>query len=246
MLRLAARRPVLGHVRYQSTQAALADDEPQYPVIQDLSLKARQYRQKKEVIAQRIQALPTVEEKIMALNMKKYFGFKCIMMNDQTALYNTLPLIQYATRTKFHETADDLPGYYARFNEGAQNHLPNVKAQLEEAIYFELECYKQEHDLTEADLNRKQKANILSSSVARQVHRVLVDSLAEQHQHLQQIDTDVDPVHEAFWMVGGIEPLTIVQKSREGVEWQKENKMEPVDRPFQYIGEIDCDYKSIN
>lgn len=237
LARLGTRRP-LGSIRYLSTNAAVAEytDEPQYPEIQDLSFEAKLYRRKKEVIAKRIQALPTVEEKIMALNMKKYFGYKCIMLNDRNIHYNTLPLIQYSTRTKFNESAEDLPEFYSKFSAAADKILPDVKAKVEEAIFFELECYKQAHDLTAADLSRKQKANILSSAVVSQVHRVLTDSLAEQYKHLQQVDTDIEPIHEAFWMVGGIEPLTIVQTIREGTDWQKKHKMDPVDRPFQYIG----------
>lgn len=232
-------RPPLGRIRFQSTKAAVAEysDEAVYPEIQDLSYEAKQYRKKKELIASRIQALPTVEEKIMALNMKKYYGYKCIMLNDQNVPYNSLPFVQYSTRTKFNETGEDLPEYYSQFAATADVSLPDAKTKIEEAIFFELECYKQAFDLTSDDLTRKQKANVLSSAVVSQVHRVLTDLLAEQYQHLQKIDTDVEPVHEAFWMVGGIEPLPIVQKIRDGMEWQKKHKMDPVDRPFQYIGE---------
>lgn len=238
LTRLGTRRP-LG-LRFQSTRAAIAEytEEARYPEILDLSFEARQYRKKKEAIAKRIQALPTVEEKVMALNMKKYFGYKCIMMNDKTVLYNSLPMIQYATRTKFNDTDQDLPEYYAKLSEPAAQSLPDIKGKVEEAIFFELECYKQAHDMTEEELNSKQKARILSSAIVNQVHRVITDALADQFEHLRQIDTDVDPVHEAFWLVGGIEPLEIVQKIREGQEWQKKHKMDPVDRPFQYIGKL--------
>lgn len=237
LARLRTCAPV-GRIRCLSTQAALSEytEEPKYPEILDLSFEARQYRKKKEVIAKRIQALPTVEEKIMSLNMKKYFGYKCIMLNDQTAMYNSLPFIQYATRTKLNETGEELPEYYGRFNAAAEKSLADVKTRVEEAIFFELECYKQAHDLTEVDLTVKQKADLLSSAIVAQVHRVVADSLASEHAHLKDIETDSDPVHEAFWMVGGIEPLTIVQKIRDGQEWQKPHKMDPVDRPFQYIG----------
>lgn len=237
LARLGSRVPA-GHLRHLSTRAAVAEytDEPQYPEIQDLSFEAKQYRRKKEVISQRIQALPTVEEKIMALNMKKYFGYKCIMLNDQAVQYNSLPFIQFSTRTKFNETGEDLPAYYSQFNASAEQLLPDIKKQVEEAIFFELECYRHAHDLTEAGLTRKQKSNVMSTAIVNQVHRVLTDSLANQVEHLKSIDTDVEPVHEAFWMVGGLEPLEIVQKIREGVEWQKKHKMDPVDRPFQYIG----------
>lgn len=238
LARLGTRRARVP-LRCMGTKAAVAEytDEARYPEIQDLSYEAKQYRQKKELIAKRIQALPTVEEKIMALNMKKYFGYKCTMLNDQSVPYNSLPLIQYSTRTKFNETGDELPEHYAQFSASADQHLPDIKSRVEEAIFFELECYKQTFDLTEDDLTRKQRANILTSAVINQLHRVLMDSLAEQFQHLQQVDTDVDPVHEAFWMVGGIEPLTVVQKIRDGQEWQKKHKMDPLDLPFQYIGE---------
>lgn len=227
----------MGPIRYLSTQTAAAEytDQAQYPQIKDLSFEARRY-EKKEVISKRIQALPTVEEKIMALNMKKYFGYKCIMLNDQTLHYNTLPFIQFCTRTKFNETGEDLPEYYGKFSGEAVEVLPTIKDKVEDAIFFELECYKQDHDLKSEDITPKQQVDILTSAIVSQVHRVLIDSLVDRVHHLSETEIDLDPVHEAFWMVGNIEPLTIVQKIREGVDWQKKHKMDPVDRPFQYIG----------
>lgn len=230
LARLSARPS--GHLRYLSTRAAVAE----YPEILDLSFEAKRQR-KKDVLAKRIQTLPTVEEKVMALNMKKYFGYKCIMLNDEKLPYNSLPMIQYSTRTKFNETGEELPEFYTQFNATAGECLPGIKQRIEDAIFFELECHKQAFDLTSADLTEKEKRNILSSAVVNQIHRIVMSSLASRCEHLSQVDTDSDPVHEAFWFVGGIEPLTIVQNIRDGVEWQKKHKMDPVDRPFQYVGE---------
>lgn len=233
-----ARRP-LGYLRSLSTRAAVSEytDESQYPEIQDLSFEARRFR-KKEIIAKKVQALPTVEEKVMALNMKKYFGYKCIILDDQKVPYNSLPFVQYCTRTKLNESAEDLPEFYGKFDSEASKLLPELKKQIEEAVFFQLECYQQDYDLKSSDLSKKEKLDILGSSVASQVHRVIMQSLAPKFGHLNEVDTDLEPIHKAFWFVGGIEPLTMVQKLREGVEWQKKHKMDPVDRPFQYIGEL--------
>lgn len=46
----------------------------------------------------------------------------------------------------------------------------------------------------------------------------------------------MDPRHEAFWFVGGINPPEKIRKMRENVEWLKHQAELPVDRQAQYLG----------
>lgn len=56
------------------------------------------------------------------------------------------------------------------------------------------------------------------------------------NEHLAEIEVDVDPRHEAFWFVGGIEPPVSVVTKRKRTPWQKDRENEPVNRQFQYVG----------
>lgn len=68
---------------------------------------------------------------------------------------------------------------------------------------------------------------------------MLLNALSPSVKHLNEAEVDIEPRHEAFWFVGGIEPTTFVQKMRKGNSWTKEYTKEPVDRPFQYEGMLD-------
>lgn len=80
------------------------------------------------------------------------------------------------------------------------------------------------------------KERFVASSFVNQLNRLLINHLQTDYQHLNDIETDIDPRHEAFWMVGGIIPPMKIQKIRSKISWLKEKEKEPVDRQFQYIG----------
>lgn len=66
-----------------------------------------------------------------------------------------------------------------------------------------------------------------------------MNALSPTIPHLKEIEVDFEPRHEAFWFVGGIEPVRMVQKIRKGIKTNTEEDIkEPVDRPFQYIGKM--------
>lgn len=85
-------------------------------------------------------------------------------------------------------------------------------------------------------MTQNEIARAKTSGVVKQLNRILVNALAADNRHLYELDSDVDPRHEAFWMVGGIDPAENIRKTRKGIEWLKEHADEPIDRPFQYIG----------
>lgn len=95
-------------VRPQSAPAQEYVDIPQYPEIQDLSLRHKQIR-KKEAWHKTIAKLPTVEEKAIKLNMPRYYGYKVVRLNEEQLPYNCLPAIQHYTRTIFEENTS--PNY---------------------------------------------------------------------------------------------------------------------------------------
>ena len=75
-----------------------------------------------------------------------------------------------------------------------------------------------------------------SSGIVKQLNRILVNTMGADNRHLYEMDADVDPRHEAFWFVGGIEPPKRIKKAKESLKWLREHADDPLDRPFQYIG----------
>lgn len=109
-------------------------------------------------------------------------------------------------------------------------------------------------------LSEDEKSWRKTSEVVRDLDRIIRRSLFGKAPHLIESEVDIEPRHEAFWMAGGkfkiifkslycvinivhliigIEPPTdkkiwIERK----VPLTEEEKNEPVDRPFQYVGKI--------
>jgi small subunit ribosomal protein S30 len=202
---------------------------PVYPPIYDTSKKAKKEENVK-LYHETVKNLNTVEEKLIKLNMPKYYGYKCIMLNDQKFPYNCLPLSQYSTRTNFQEAK--LEELYKGNDEKCSALVQSVKNDIEETLVFELaDRKKNRYEIEDAVRDRHNTSSIIS-----QLNRTILSSLSADNPHLSQVEIDVDPRHEAFWFVGGIPPLTIVQKIREGLKWQKEYAKDSIDRPFQYVG----------
>lgn len=126
-------------IRLHSQVAVVQENEytesPQYPPILDMSLEARKLRERQS-LHKKIQDINTVEEKQIALNMPRYYGWKCIMLQEDKVPYNALPLVQYYTRSHF-VPIDKLPEVYNESGPSAETISQEIKAQVEEAIAIE-------------------------------------------------------------------------------------------------------------
>ena len=111
---------------------------PQYPPILDLSYKKRKEREK-DAVHEKVQAVPTIEEKQIKLNMPKYYGFKCHMFHENEVPYDQLDLVQYITKTHL-VVNDDLPDYYKDVN--VDELCRDVKSQVEDALLIEHTGYR--------------------------------------------------------------------------------------------------------
>lgn len=87
-----------------------------------------------------------------------------------------------------------------------------------------------------ADASPVDRLRESSSRIVNQIHRVIVNSLVADVEHLRDVEVDVDPRHEAFWFVGGISPPKMVKTIRGKCSWQRSIRNDPVNRQFQYIG----------
>ncbi|KAJ6636283.1 28S ribosomal protein S30, mitochondrial [Pseudolycoriella hygida] len=206
--------------------------EPQYPPIVDTSYKARKQRERVKW-HEMIKCLNTVEEKLFAINMPRYYGFKSVILSDDRFQYNSLPFFKYCTRTVLVDSG--LPQYYDKLNEKVEGLLPHVKSGIEEAVLSEYVANKCKKKFKSKRIAPEQENRSRTSRVVSRINDTLSTTLMADAPHLSEAVEEADTRHEAFWFVGGIDPPERIRKMRENT-WQKEYANDPVDRNFQYSG----------
>lgn len=174
-------------------------DVPEYPPILDLSQEAKKAREL-EAFAERMKKVPTIEEKLIELNMPRYYGFKNIALNDNNYPYNALPYIRYLTKTDFQELTQD-----PEEEKKVDKFFDLVKSELYDAIEFEMSGYLREYQVNRKlnSLDKRKKMRMKASSIVSHLNRVLTRILGADNAHLYESDVDIDPRIEAFWFVGG-------------------------------------------
>ncbi|EDX01832.1 39S ribosomal protein S30, mitochondrial [Drosophila yakuba] len=235
-LRTTYKRCLAGQSQLQLNPT---DAEPAYPEIQDTSFKARKQKDAANW-HEEIRQVPTVEEKMIKINIPRYYGFKVVDFNDSKIPYNALPLTQHYTRT----VLEDLPSKSAKTQDPEQKEQPSedalftaARGDVIDALEFAHDYYKHlEKQPNSAEHSPVERERILTQIIVEQLNRALLQSLSEEYKHLDEVEVDYNPRHEAFWAVGGVDPPKNVQKSKKGREWQKEMANESVDRLVQYTG----------
>lgn len=115
------------------------EEKAEYPPIVENNFRLKKQREVHEW-HEKIKRIETIEEKLIEINIPRYYGHKCLMLNDRTYPYNTLPFFQYATNTEFIEES------HVAKNEGdskiVDNFLGIIKAEVQDALEFELDGYK--------------------------------------------------------------------------------------------------------
>lgn len=207
-------------------------EKPEYPEILDISYEARKER-KKQIWYDEIKNLQTIEEKLLKINMPRYYGYKTIALKDNIFPYNCLPLTQHYTRTLFEEI-DKLPSDYYKSTKNIDTFVEYFTPDIKDAIEFSIDVYKHNH--SKENLEPSESDKILGEIIVNQLNRVLLNLLMDDCNHLNDIEIDIYPRHEAFWFVGGVNPSKSAQRMRKGCEWTKKYVDEPYDRPVQYIG----------
>lgn len=114
-------------------------DEAPYPPITrfppkfiDLTDKTQKTRHDK------IQSIETIEEKIIELNLPRYYGFKCLMLSDRFP-YNPLPYVQFCTNTEFVEEKSHVE---EDESQKIDEFLKLVKPELIESLEFEIDGFR--------------------------------------------------------------------------------------------------------
>lgn len=157
---------------------------PHYPPILDIS--PDKVRERKKISEhEAIQAVKTVEEKQIKLNMPRYYGFKCYQFHENQIPFNSLPLVQHITRTHLIE-GKELPSFYNGLNTDALSE--KIKNHIEEAILFHHEGLKHKGKLGEEETTADEEENAFASSVSQLVNRVILSALSENYAHLKRAE----------------------------------------------------------
>lgn len=92
--------------------------------------------------------------------------------------------------------------------------------------------YEHNDDLTEAEKDRQN-----SLKISTDINRVMMNALYANVKHLNETMVDLEPRHEAFWFVGGLEPIKDWKTGKDN-KWACEamKEISRCDRPFQYEG----------
>ncbi|CAH1993471.1 unnamed protein product [Acanthoscelides obtectus] len=203
--------------------------KPHYPPIEDLSFREK-LKRKKAKLHDEIRNVKTVEEKQIKLNMRRYYGFKCYMVNEGYCPYNNLPLAQHITRTHL-KAEKKLPQLYDNID--VSSLATQLKNDVEEIILIETEGYR-----------KKIKDKILgiedgedfTSALTKSINRMIMSNLAKQYPHILDTQFDFEPRIESTWYAGGMNPPDNIKRYREGRDWTKEYKDDPTDRLMAFIG----------
>lgn len=110
-----------------------------YPPIEDVSKEAIRAKKKQE-FRDKIRKCPTIEEKIIQLNMPRYYGYKCLMLENNDFPYNPLPFVQYVTKTDFQVLAEKITNEEEA--KTVDTYLNLIKSDVQDAIEFEIDAYK--------------------------------------------------------------------------------------------------------
>lgn len=209
---------------------------PKYPEVLDLSEKAVAGREKLAK-HKRIEALHTVEEKLFALNVDKYYGWKSLVLKEGEYPYNFLPFVNHITRTQLKEV--DSVGFHKaqRLNlQESQELLDRVRPHLQDALLFELKGKRNDMENDEG-VNSTYFRSQKCTSLIHTINNVLITYFSNHFPHLMESMMDYEPRQEAFWCVGGFYPSDEeYNKRKEKKELSEEELNEKVEHWIQYLG----------
>ncbi|XP_063368268.1 large ribosomal subunit protein mL65 [Cydia amplana] len=226
-------------LRRSSQAVALDDNEytetPEYPPILDVSKEGVKLR-KREAKNEKLKNLKTVEEKQIALNLPRYYGWGSVMLTEDKVPYNALPMVKSYTRTHF-VAQDKLPDLYAEVAPAADGVVAEIKSLVEDAIAIEHEGLQRKFTPNDTIKTvEHQNEDALAKNIARQVNRIISNNLSDKVPHILPAQVDYDPRHEAFWFVGGVHLSRRVIRKRAEFPWQRDKLLEPKNRTVQYLG----------
>ncbi|XP_055379889.1 39S ribosomal protein S30, mitochondrial [Condylostylus longicornis] len=192
----------------------------------DEVIKESNEKNRKKTWKDILRNIQTVEEKIIKINMPKYYGYATVKLEDSRTPYNALNMVKHYTNTSFEEV-DNLPEFYNQFV--VDDVCKQITSEIVDSIEFSNEYFKFQS-------KKKSSKQTLDEVTVQQINQCLLKHLSKNFQHLSELEIDIRPRHEAFWWTGGIQPTKNIRKSLEGREYTKLKANQPTFRAIQYTG----------
>ncbi|CAG7838182.1 unnamed protein product [Allacma fusca] len=230
-------------------------ETPDYPVIdpetRGLSEVSKKYLKDRLDWVDSIKNSPTVEEKLIQLNMRRKYGWKTNVINEDMFGYDCTPYYKFITRT-YLVPENGLPAIYSDtfLTEKARHFAEQLREPLKDILRLEFEGTQHTVDENN-ELKPSELSYAKTQAVANQINRLLIAGLASDTAHLRTCQVDHKPKLEAFWFCGGMEPknreigFKKVKKKFYG-EKSKIDPEGPVERNFQYLGSSLLQIRCVN
>ncbi|EDV44712.1 uncharacterized protein Dana_GF19982 [Drosophila ananassae] len=206
---------------------------PFYPALQDVSLKARQQKDSVDWHDD-IGQVPTVEEKLLKMNMPRYYGYKVVNFSDSKTPYNDMPVTQHYTRTVMEKLESSKTGPIEK--EKAERIFNTARKETIEALEFSYDYCRHLVRMTSKSVDYVAREKHITQIIVEQLNRALLKVMSPEYPHLSEVEIDYNPRHEAFWAVGGVQSTKNVVNSRNGCKWQIKEANNSSDRIIQYSG----------
>ncbi|XP_054286399.1 uncharacterized protein LOC129002546 [Macrosteles quadrilineatus] len=185
-----------------------------YPPILDPS-PSEVYKRERDAKLDKMKRLGTVEEKLIGINMPRYYGWSSIVLQEGNYPFNFMPFVQHITRTDF-QTTEIFPFPQSHDESHVKNVIKIIRPQLQDALLMELSKIRHlfEYDGSKEKMGDSEISNEITKGVVEQINRVLTANLASGAPHLYHTEVDFEPRIEAFWRVGGFYPDNETYKKR--------------------------------
>ncbi|RZF37474.1 hypothetical protein LSTR_LSTR005349 [Laodelphax striatellus] len=211
-----------------------------YPPIEPVTEEYKKLAARKR-LHEKYRKVKTVEEKLFALNLPRYWGWETTVINEGNIPYNFIDFVKYATRTHLVKS-DKVPVTNPVSEEELNSLLDIVKPQIQRAILFQ-ESLSYKDDASDIELGE-----LKTKSLIEQVNRILMNNLGRHAPHIFNAEVDYDPRFEAFWKVGGFSQSIDEHARRTEVLERDDIPFEghdeedyanrPVEHWFQYFGRV--------
>ncbi|KAK9506160.1 hypothetical protein O3M35_008145 [Rhynocoris fuscipes] len=214
--------------RFSSLPSNEYSASPKYPTILDLSPKETRKRERNEKY-EKYNNLHTVEEKLFALNLDRYYGWNSLILREHAYPYQFLPFVKFITRTYSVEVNQDL--FHKILNvdiDQCKLEAVQLRKHLQDAIIFELKGKR--------NTPKSESKDDVSKRVLETVNSEILSCLSNKYPHLLHTMVDYEPRLEAFWMVGSFEPSEDVYQERKNKKVDDEELNSTVDHWIQYFG----------
>lgn len=205
-----------------------------YPPIEKLDERTQKQKEDQKFY-DLIKRQNTIEEKAIAINYPRYWGWKCFIVEEGTVPFNGLDFMKHLTRTHLIKI-DHLPNYYDKLNKKAANISKQVKENIEDSIAYQLSI---RHKKSNIELSPLEQEKEVTEIIIYELNKTILNNLSTDEWHLKNIQVDYAPRIESFWQNKSIKETFVKKQNKDGIPIERvpeEYEDRPSDKYFQYIG----------